>query len=104
MISEPLVESVILGNVYIMDILIRRLDTSYNKNIQNWQHLAYRQNVSRDMILKLSTWQSPASRSESLFELVESRNPDLTIGTLKNLICLENMGNVAKCMSDLEGI
>lgn len=100
--SGPLVESVILGNVYVMDILKRRLDTSYYKNVQNWQHLAHRQNVPTDMIMKL-TGQSPASRSESLFELLETRNPDLTIGTLKfHLNCLKNMGNVAKCISDLE--
>ena len=87
-----------------MDILKRRLDTSYYKNVQNWQHLAHRQNVPTDMIMKL-TGQSPASRSESLFELLETRNPDLTIGTLKfHLNCLKNMGNVAKCISDLEGI
>ena len=103
MISEQLVESIILGDVYAMDILKRRLDTSYNKNIQNWQHLAYHQNVPQDMILKL-TCQSPASRSESLFQLLESTNPDLPIGTLKfHLNSLTNMGNVEKCINHLEG-
>ena len=103
MISEQLVESIILGDVYAMDILKRRLDTSYNKNIQNWQHLAYHQNVPQDMISKL-TCQSPASRSKSLFQLLESTNPDLPIGTLKfHLNSLTNMGNVEKCINHLEG-
>ena len=83
-----------------MDALTRCLDTTYKKNVENWQHLANRQGVSQDLIMKLKC-QSPQSRSEALFQLLKTTNPDLSIGTLKrHLIDLE-MKNVVECIKDL---
>ena len=97
------VEEAILSHVYIKDALTKCLDTSYIRNNENWQHLAYRQKVSADLIMKL-TCQSPESRSEGLFQVLKTSSPDLTFGTLKHcLLDLENMTNVLECIKNLPG-
>ena len=83
-----------------MDTLSRYLDISYSRNIANWQHLAHLQGVPTDRVMELKC-QSPESRSEALFQVLPTVDPDLSISTLViHLMDLE-MNNVVKCIQDL---
>lgn len=84
-----------------MDTLARWLDTSYNKDIQYWQHLAYRQDVSDDKIMALKC-QSRTSRSEALFQVLPTIDPNLSIATLIYHLKELQMNNVVKCLQDLK--
>ena len=97
--SGALVSRFILNQVYIMDALKRGLDTTYVRNIENWQHLAYRQEVSEDMIMQLKC-QSPESHSEALFRVLCTADPDLSIGTLINHLEAEKMKYLVTCLRD----
>ena len=79
--SGALVSQFILNRAYIMDALERGLDTTYRKNVENWKHLADRQEVSDDVIMQLKR-QSPESHSEALFQVLSTVDPNLSIGTL----------------------
>ena len=84
-----------------MDTLAHWLNTSYNKDIQYWQHLADRQEVSDDKISALKC-QSPASRSEALFQVLPTIDPNLSIATLTYHLKELQMNNVVKCLHDLK--
>ncbi|CAH3037869.1 unnamed protein product [Pocillopora meandrina] len=78
--EETLVGKTILeGRVFIKDKLSYSLDTSF-KRVQNWRHLAELNEVSTDQS------QERLSKSEALFEVVVSRNPNLLIGDVKALL------------------
>ena len=97
--SGALVSRLILNRVYIMDALKWGLDTTYVKNIEYWQHLAYLQEVSEDMILQLKR-QSPESRSEALFRVLCTIDPDLSIGTLIAHLEAMKMKHLVTCLRD----
>lgn len=85
-----------------MDTLKRHLDTTYTKNIENWQYLAERKGVSPDKIMQLKC-QSPESRSEALFQVLNcTANTNLTIGTLKHKLRELYMTNVVTCIDELQ--
>ena len=64
------------GRVFIKDKLSYFLDTSI-KRVQNWTHLAELNEVPTDQL------RERFSKSEALFEVVVSRNPNLLIGDVK---------------------
>ena len=81
---------------------MRYLDTTYTRNNENWQHLASRQGVSEDLIMRLKL-QSPESHSEALFQLLKATSPDLSAGTLRRHLIDLQMKNVLQCIRDLHG-
>lgn len=90
-----------MPSAYIMDTLKRHLDTTYTKNIENWQYLAERKGVSPDKIMQLKC-QSPESRSEALFQVLCTADTNLTIGTLKKKLRELYMTNVVTCIDELQ--
>lgn len=97
--SGTLVERVILYHVYIMDTLRRYLDTTYIKNNENWQHLAHRGGVPKEVVMQLQC-QSPASRSEALFQALSATDPNLSIGTLIRHLEDLQMQYLVACLRD----
>ena len=89
-------------SVYVRETLMRYLDTTYTRNNENWQHLASRQGVSEDLIMRLKLL-SPESRSEALFQLLKATSPDLSAGTLRRHLMDLQMKNVLECIKDLHG-
>jgi len=84
-----------------MDKIKRCLDTTYTRNNnENWLHLAYRQGVDTHMITRLKC-QSPESRSEALFQVLPTVDPDLSTGTLLCHLKELEMNNVVKCIEAL---
>lgn len=79
---------------------MRYLDTTYTRNNENWQHLASRQGVSEDLIMRLKLL-SPESRSEALFQVLKANSPDLSAGTLRRHLIDLQMKNVLECIKDL---
>lgn len=77
LVSETLVGKTMLeGQVSLREKLSYFLDTSI-KRVQNWRHLAELHGISTDLS------QERLSKSEALFEVVGSRNPNLPIGDVK---------------------
>ena len=64
-----------------MDVISRHLDMSC-RGIQNWRHLASLTGVSEYVQLKCQTGEQQ-SRSEKMFDLLSTTDPDLLVGTLK---------------------
>ncbi len=97
--SGALVANVILHHVYVMDAISRRLDVSCKGN-QNWRHLAILNDVSTDLQLK---WQSGERhcRSEKMFEVVFTIDPDLLIGTLQQHLRDLKINNVEHYLGSL---
>lgn len=90
--SDALVENAILHKVSVMDAVSRRLDMSC-KGIQNWRHLASLNGVSESLQLKCQAGEQQ-SRSEKMFELLSTTDPDLLIGTLKQHLRDLNINDV----------
>ena len=85
------------GRVFIKDQLSYFLDTSI-KRVQNWTHLAELNGASTD--------QSPErfSKSEALFEVVVSRNPNLLIGDVKAHLSNLKMIEVRNYLTSQDGM
>ena len=75
-----------------MDAISRRLDM-FCRGIQNWRHLASLNGVSESLHLKCQAGEQQ-SRSEKLFDLLSTTDPDLLIGTLKQHLRDLNIHNV----------
>ena len=90
-------KTILEGRVFIKDKLSYFLDTSF-KRVQNWRHLAELNEVSTDQS------QERLSKSEALFEVVVSRNPNLLIGDVKALLSNLKMIEVRNYLNSQDGM
>ena len=95
-----MVENAILHKVYVMDVISRHLDLSC-RGTQNWRHLASLNGVPDYLQLKLCQSGEQHSRSEKLFDLLCTTDPDLLIGTLKQHLSDLKINNVEHYIQSL---
>ena len=94
------VSDAVLNNIYVMDHLKKRLDTSV-KGIENWRYLAEANKVSID---KQQQWElgEHYSRSEKMFETLKARNPNLLMTSLVGQLRALQIIRVKKYIEDLQ--
>ena len=80
-----------------MDTLGQYLDPSY-RGLQNWRHLAELNKVSTDLLKERH------SRSEEMFKVVASTDPDLPIGTVKSHLRNLKINEVMDYIQNLGGM
>lgn len=100
-ISGALVVNVVMHKPYVIDALSRLLDPTC-RGLQNWRHLAQRNDVSTDLELKFLS-QERHSRSEAMFKVLAASNPSLPIGTLKCHLQDLQMNKVRDYIACLDG-
>ena len=90
-----------MDKAHIMDALSRKLDPT-SKGLQNWKYLAQRNDVSTDLVLKLTS-QERHSRSEEMFKVLAASNPSLSIGTFRRHLQDLQINKVRDYIASLDG-
>lgn len=92
------VSDAVLNNIYVMDHLKNRLDTSL-RGLQNWRYLAGVNKVSID---KQQRWQLGEyySKSEKMFETLKAKSPKLSMTSLVTHLQALEINGVKKYIED----